>query len=139
MDKNKLIKHLQNDIYCRIGVSKIAGVGVICVKDIPKGVNPFKSLSNEKSKIIQLKDSDLTNVDKNVVKMLKDFFGHDDTYDVLYAGPNHLDASFYLNHSDNPNLDIVAMKGSEYLEFITNRVIKKGDELVINYGKYGDF
>lgn len=50
MSKQKLLKHLENDIYCRIGVSKISGVGVIAIKDIPSGTNPFKTLSKEKEK-----------------------------------------------------------------------------------------
>jgi hypothetical protein len=33
---NNLIDHLKNDIYCRIGVSSINGVGVIAIKNIPK-------------------------------------------------------------------------------------------------------
>jgi len=40
----KLLYHLENEVYCRIGVSHIrgAGVGVIAIRDIPKGINPFK-------------------------------------------------------------------------------------------------
>ncbi len=45
MTKEELIKHLKNDVYCRLGVSKISGIGVIAIKDIPKGTNPFRSLS----------------------------------------------------------------------------------------------
>ena len=39
-NKNKL--NLKNNVYCRISRSKIHGVGVIAIKDIPKGINPFK-------------------------------------------------------------------------------------------------
>ena len=137
-DKKKLINHLRNDIYCRIGVSKIAGVGVIAIRDIPKSTNPFKTLFNHKDKIIELHDKELKCVNKDVKKMMKDFFGSQKKkkYDVLYYGLNFLNISFYLNHSNKPNIDIIENSKNEYLEFRTNKKIKKGEELTINYGDY---
>jgi len=44
--KEKLLDNLRNDCYCRIGVSSIHGVGVIAIKDIPTGVNPFRLSGN---------------------------------------------------------------------------------------------
>jgi len=135
--KTKLLNHLKNDIYCRIGISKTHGVGVIAIKDIKKGTNPFKNLSKEKEKVIELNDDDLKGVDIEVKKIVKDFFGaNKKSYDVLYAGPNYINISYYLNHSDNPNLDVVESQNSEYLDFRTNRNIKKGEELFINYNDY---
>lgn len=139
MSKNKLLKHLQNDIYCRLGVSKIAGIGVFAIKIIPKGVNPFKILAKDNDKIIELDDNDIKNLDKNVKKIVNDFFGQGDNikkYDVLASGPNNINISYYLNHSDKPNLDIVEIEESNYLGFVTNQIIKEGDELTIDYSKY---
>lgn len=137
--KTKLIDHLKNDIYCRIGISKVHGVGILAIKDIPKDTNPFKNLSNEKEKSIELNDNELKNVDIETKKIVNDFFGSkqdgQNVYDVLYAGPNYINISYYLNHSDNPNLDIVE-KGGAYVDFKTNRDIKKGEELFINYSDY---
>jgi SET domain-containing protein len=136
MNKKKLLEHLQNDIYCRVGVSKFAGVGVLAIKDIPKGTNPFKHLSKEKEKIVELTESDVEKLNPNVKRLLRNFFGNGNTYDVLAAGPNYINISFYLNNSKNPNLDIIETDNSEYLEFITNRDIKEGEELMIDYSKY---
>ena len=138
MNKQKLINHLQNDIYCRIGVSKIDGVGWIAIRDIPKGINPFKSLQIDNPKIIKLKKDELKNIDKNVLKLLKDFFLYKDTYHILYGGPNHLDITYYINHADNSNIDILILPDAKYLEFITKYPIKKGEELTINYNQYGN-
>lgn len=137
-DKKLLINHLKNDIYCRIGISKVSGVGVIAIRDIPKGTIPFKNLSREKEKIIKLEDKDLEGVNTEVKKILKDFFGDSDTknYDVLYSGPNYINISFYMNHSDKPNIDIVEENEGEYFNFVANRNIKKGEELFINYNDY---
>ena len=37
----KLILKRLDKVYIRIGVSKVHGVGLIAIKEIPKGVNPF--------------------------------------------------------------------------------------------------
>ena len=135
---NNLIDHLKNDIYCRIGVSSINGVGVIAIKDIPKGTNPFKNLSNKKDKIIRLYDNNLQEIDSNVVKLVKDFFGATDgpCY-ILYEGPNYINISYYMNHSTTPNLNIIPnINENEYCTFITNTFIRKGEELTINYYDY---
>lgn len=138
MSKQKLINHLKNDIYCRLGVSKIAGIGVIAIRDIPQGIDPYKNLFNHKEEVIELTNNDIKDVDNNVKKVLKDFFGSDKvkTFDVLYYGPNYLNISFYMNHSNTPNVDIVDTPGKEYLGFVTNRPIKKGEEMTINYNEY---
>jgi SET domain-containing protein len=139
MSKNKLLDHLQNDIYCRLGVSKIAGIGVFAIKTIPKGVNPFKILAKDNDKIIELNDDDIKNLNKNVKKIVNDFFGQGDKikkYDVLASGPNNINISYYLNHSNKPNLDIVEIEGSNYLGFVANQIIKEGEELTIDYSKY---
>lgn len=44
-----------------------------------------------------------------------------------------------MNHSDKPNIDIIVKNNSEYLEFISNRLIKKGEELTINYNVYNEY
>jgi hypothetical protein len=135
---NILIDHLKNDIYCRIGVSSINGVGVIAIKDIPKGTNPFKNLSTKKDKIIKLYDNNLQEIDSNVVKLVKDFFGNNScSYDVLYEGLNYINISYYMNHSTTPNIDIIPnINENEYCTFITNALIRKGKELTINYNDY---
>jgi len=141
MSKDKLIKHLKNDVYCRIGVSEVSGVGVIAIKDIPKGIDPFKSLFPYHEKSIKLTGDDVKGLDKPVQKIIRDFFGSgkDSSADVLYYGPNYMNVSFYMNHSDKPNVDIKSVKGYEYLRFVTNKKIKKGEELTINYKDYDKF
>lgn len=139
--KSKLIKHLENDIYCRIGVSKISGVGVIAIKDIPKNTNPFETLSKNKDDgIITLSNKDFKNLNKNVLKIINDFFGSDTNkkkhYDVLASGPNNINVSFYMNHSNKPNIDIVDDGISDYYGFRANRLIKENEELTIDYSKY---
>ena len=54
----------------------------------------------------------------------------------MASGPNNINISFYMNHSDDPNISMVEVKGKPYLEFITNRNILEGEELTINYKEY---
>ena len=136
MSKRQLLAHLKNDIYCRIGVSDISGIGVIAIKPIPIGVNPFKNLSKEKQKIIHLEDKDLVGVDAKTRKVLGDFFGGAGGYDVLASGPNNLNISFYMNHSSTPNIGVFDTEDDGYMTFRTIRKIKTGEELTINYRHY---
>ena len=138
--KNRLLKHLKNDIYCRIGVSKVHGVGVIAIKDIPKGTIPLATLSKEKEEIITLTKDEIKDIHPNVRAILQDFFGDkkSNDYDVYAYGPNYINISFYLNHSEKPNIDVIEDNENNYFRFITNRKIKKGEELFINYNKYSE-
>lgn len=140
--KKKLLNHLNNDIYCRIGVSKIHGVGVIAIKDIPPNTNPFMMTDNVCLNYngVKLKKSEIDQIeDRGVRKIIFDFISPDSdgNYYVPYYGPNSMNISFYLNHSKNSNLDVIS-DSCEYMGFKTNRLIKKGEELFINYDHYGD-
>ncbi len=145
--KKDIIHNLKHDVYCRLGVSKLpdAGVGVIAIRDIPKGVNPFR-LPNDRenpahSKSITLTEKDLKHIPGEVVDYFKDFSEPTDNddgtpiYGLPIYGLNTLDISWYLNHQDHHNLDI-QNSDSEFSCFLTNRPIRKGEELYINYQNF---
>jgi SET domain-containing protein len=142
LDKQRLLKHLQEDIYCRIGVTSTHGVGVIAIKDIPKNTNPFNNLSTyKKERIIFLSKDDLKNVNKNVVKIVGDFFdaAGSGVYGVLYDGPNYMNISYYMNHSENPNIIPVNIPElSNFFSFIALRDIKEGEELTFDYQQFNN-
>lgn len=137
--KDIFLDHLKNDIYCRIGVSSIQGVGVIAIKDIPYGIMPFKSLNPNKNDIVSVSINELKTkgVHENVIKIACDFFGGTgkNTCDMYHYGPNDMNISYYLNHSIDNNLDVI-VTSDIYYGFITNRDIKMGEELFINYQHY---
>lgn len=131
MNKKQLLSQLKNDVYCRLGQSKIAGVGVFAIKDIPKGTNPFKDCDIPGH--ITLSKKDLKGVDKEVIKYVRDMFVFENgKFWLPSKGLQALDISYFLNHSKNPNM--VAIKSGE--EFISIRKIKKGEELTSNYLTY---
>ena len=139
MKKQKFLEHLKNDVYCRIGISQIHGVGVIAVKDIPIGSIPFKSLNQHKNEIVTVSVEEMKNIGihGNVIEIARDFFGgrEQNTCDMYHYGPNDINISYYLNHSINNNLDLI-VTDDVYYGFITNKDIKIGEELFINYEHY---
>ena len=133
MNKKQLLKHLQKDIYCRIGISKIQGIGVIAIRSIPKGIDPFKGSWNGRH--YRFKTSEFKKIPQPVIKMLKAFGSiHNDVVYVPSIGLNRIDISFFLNHSKNAN--VRALEKGEH--FLTIRAIKKGDELTVDYDTFSD-
>ena len=139
----KFLDRLAQITYCRLGVSDLpkAGVGVIAVRDIPKGVNPFAYARNRcnlhHEETIRVHRDDLAETPLYLRKLVIDFVypDQDGYYDIPADGLNCLDISFYLNNSQDPNLDVVD-GGCNLLEFRTNRRIRKGEELLIDYDDY---
>lgn len=89
---------------------------------------------------VKLKKSEIDMIqDRGVRKIIFDFIlpDNNDDYYVPYYGPNSMNITFYLNHSKDSNLDVIS-DNCEYMGFKTNRAIKKGEELFINYDHYGD-
>lgn len=42
MTRKQTIRRILRETYCRLGVSDVHGIGVFAVRDIPKGVDPFR-------------------------------------------------------------------------------------------------
>lgn len=129
--KKELLNKLKNT-YCRLGISQIHGVGVIAIRDIPKGTDPFFGI--QKQAWIKLKQEDLKGLDSEIKRMLDDFMVTlpDGAILLNENGLNGMDISFFLNESKDPNV-ITLDEGDT---FITKREIKKGEELTSNYSTY---
>ncbi len=129
--KEKAMQNLKST-YCRLGLSKISGVGVFAVRDIPKNTNLFKGMIEQKWH--RFKMSELKNLDKEVKKMIDDFFviEKDGTVSIPEGGLNGIDVSFFPNHSKKPNLKTI----DNGFTFMTLRKIKKGEEVTVSYSTY---
>ncbi|MBU4204613.1 SET domain-containing protein [Patescibacteria group bacterium] len=128
--KSNIVKKLKNT-YCRLKPSKISGVGVFAVRDIPRNKDPFRGIKEQNW--YEFKTSDFKNFDKEVLKMIDDFFVIEKDGSVLIPefGLDGMDISFFPNNSENPNL-----KRIDDGSFSTLRKIKKGEELTVSYGTY---
>ena len=127
MPNKKLLNTLKNT-YCRLKPSKIEGIGVFAIRDIPKNTNPF--LGIQKQKWLKINLQELMSLDEEILKMIDDFFTvNEKTVYLPKSGLNGMDISFFLNSSKTPNVKI---KDDE-VNFITLQDIKKGEELTVSY------
>ncbi len=135
ISKQKILSNLKNT-YCRLGPSKIAGVGVIAIRDIPKGKDPFLGIKN--STYHKFEKAELKILDKEILKMVEDFFyvERDGSVFITENALNGIDISFFPNNSKHPNLKIFESRANDSYSFKAIRKIKKGEELTISYENY---
>lgn len=121
------------NVYTRLGISKINGVGVIALKNIKKGTNIF--YGDEDSKMVWIGKEKLKNLPIEIKRLYNDFcVTKKKGNKIVYGCPlnfNMLTVAWYLNDSDKPNVYC----GDDYL-FYALRDIKKGEELTVNYDSY---
>lgn len=131
---NRFKKDLLENVYCRIGVSKIHGVGVIAIRDIPKGINPM--LENRHADFEEIPALDIFDdklIPDSVKKLVKDMCPQrGDVMDIPPFSLNEIGISFYLNHSNSPNMEC-----DDDGNFYALDNIKSGTELIVDYGTYG--
>ncbi len=135
MNKKQFLKSL-NDVWCRLAVTK-HGVGVVAIRPIPKGIDPFKNCDPFGDVMkLSAKELDASDAPKESKQMVRDFCAlQDGVYFVPNFGIDAIDKSYFLNHSSKPNM--VTKDDGE--EFVTARRIKKGEELVADYGQYHEY
>eukprot|EP00392_Amoebophrya_sp_AT5.2_P013432 g13550.t1 len=162
--KVELLDHLEHDVYVKLGVSAVEGCGVIAIRDIPAGVDPFPvcnrealnfdvSSSDEVSVVVTEHDLENRNLHPEVRRLVKSFFapltdedpgremktlGPPLEYGVNATGMNTLNVGWYLNHSENPNVrHFEAVEAGTFCTYVTTREIQAGEELFINYKELG--
>ena len=135
--KRALIRNLAEETFARLAPG-LHGVGVVAVRPIPKGANPFKTAGRVDQRTIDLTKKEVDALPAEVGRMVTDFAEPDEKglYPVPAHGLSTLDTTWYLNHSDAPNLDIIDDPASELMEFRANQPIPKGAELTIRYSDY---
>ena len=118
------------NIYARPGVSKIQGIGIIAIRDIPKNTKIFPILPVYGK---WRKENDLIkdNVHKNCINMLKDFYCHstNPSCDLVFCPPeetNYLPQNL-MNHSLDPNTKI------DNGFIVSTYDILEGQEITENY------
>jgi SET domain-containing protein len=130
--KEKLYDHLLNDVYCKLGVSGIHGIGVFALRDIPAGTAPLKSMVTNKE--IKFSRVEMKKVPSSVRKHLAMFcLIEKGRVFAPEVGMNAVNLSVYLNHSKQPNL-----KFDDKDVLRATRDIVKGEELMIDYDESFD-
>lgn len=133
-NNNSSFDRLESKVYCRVKPSKIHGVGVFAIKDIPLGVCPFSFPNHHnKGETLRLSVPELNKLDDDVREMLLDYnllckkglFVHPKELEVFHIGQ-------FLNGSKDPNIKLDPNLASV---FKTIKEIKKGEELTVDYNK----
>lgn len=120
-------------VYCRLGVTK-HGVGVIAIRNIPKGTDPFKNADPEGDVLrIPKAEFDAYDAPEEAKTMVRDFCAlQDGIYYVPNYGIDAITKFYYLNHSKKPNM----MTPDKGCTFLAMRDIKAGEELTADYDDY---
>jgi SET domain-containing protein len=132
--REQLLKRVLGDCYCRLRPSKIHGLGVFAIRDIPKGRNPFETLPKYDSVgYVRITDDELNALPAKLAGLVRALFVP--TNGTMYV-PNHgmniIRLNCYLNHSTKPN-----MRTRDGYTFIAIRKIMIDEELTVDYRTYG--
>jgi SET domain-containing protein len=131
--------YIKEKIFVKLKPSKISGVGVFAIKDIPEDTFMFEAWTG-KTGFYPITENELSELDADLYRHIKDLFlfstdfpKNTDTFIKLtngchwiYTNPYYFINSGYYNNTSNVDKD--TMK--------TIRYIKKGEELLSNYPRY---
>jgi SET domain-containing protein len=119
-------------VFTRLGVSKIDGIGVFAIAEIPKGAFLFEFDNTE---MVWVNSSEIENIPPKLKKLYDDFcvIKKDGTLYGCPANFNQLTMAWYMNNSDDSNVQI----DNDY-NFLTKRLIQEGEELTINYSTFSE-
>jgi SET domain-containing protein len=126
-------ENLITKVFCRLGVSKIHGVGVFAIRDIPKGINPMEEMKSCDFEEVNIEDLKcLTQLPLAVHQFVIDMCPQNGaTFSCPKQGLNSIGIAWYLNHSTTPNME------EQDGNFYALADIPAGTELTVNYGTYG--
>ncbi|MFA6255522.1 MAG: SET domain-containing protein [Patescibacteria group bacterium] len=127
--KSKELPHI--NVYTRLAPSKIQGVGVFAISDIPKGTNIFQG---DEEDMVWISKDRIDEIDPDIKKLYDDFCVIKGDKLGCPKNFNSLTVAWYINESkDNPNVQC-----DDNYEFIAVRDIKKGEELTTDYSTYSE-
>ena len=134
MRRKHLLHRVLRDCFCRLQPSKIHGIGVFAIRDIPKGRNPFKTIPKYANfGYVRIAADDFDALPPNLAEFIRTLFlptagvMHIPTY-----GLNVVRLNSYLNHSVDPN-----MRTRDGYDFVAVKKIMVGEELTVDYRTYG--
>jgi hypothetical protein len=118
------------DVYTRLKPSPLAGVGVFAIRPIPRGTYIFEpdddDLVTVSTKWVQALEAPLRRLYEDFCVLKADIYKCPSSF-------NKLTPSWYLNHSDRPNV-----AADRSLQFYALRDISVDEELTANYRTYSE-
>ncbi len=122
------------NVYCRVGVSKIHGVGLIAITGIPKDTIIFTG----KEPPSEIVPKDIVDALPNAQKQLySDFAVLDGENYICPSDLSELTVGWFFNHSDKPNVGCRLLNTrSGGFDFYALDYISVGSELLLHYDAY---
>lgn len=132
--------YVKEKVYVKLQPSRLQGVGVFAIKDIPANTLLFEPWKGE-TKEYKFTEEELRTLPNALYRHIKDIFlyspdfpNNTDTYIKLTKGCHWVYTTPYYFMNSNIklfNVDKDTLKST--------RLIKKGQELLSNYGRYEKF
>ena len=119
-----------DNLYTRLGPSK-HGIGVFAIRDIPLGTRLFVGDTGETVAIPRHQVDEI--LDDEIRRMYIDFCPLVDGHYIAPVDFNQITMGWYLNHSANPNVAVLAD-----MTFVASKFIAKGTELLTDYTTYSE-
>ena len=117
-----------SDVYVRLRPSRIHGIGVFAIRDIPKGTYVFRGDTGD---MVWVSKVSTKGLDVETRKLYRDFcVSRNGTYGCP-SNFNLLSPAWYLNHSKKPNV-----AADRNYDFYSIRRIRRGEELTADYDTY---
>jgi len=112
---------------CKLGVSKIpnAAIGVFTLSEIPKDYLVF----GPRGKNYFIRWEELSDVSENVLDYIKSICHSNEEGFFIDSFLDQIDISFYVNHSETPNL----LHDENADVYYASRKIEIGEELTLFY------
>ena len=130
MTKQELLQELAQETCIALQPSSIHGIGVFAITDIPSGCRTIFSKST--GGWIELSFTEVEQLPLHIKEFIETYYLYDDEkYFIPDHGCKIMDMANYVNHSNDPN--IFSENEGDY--FVSLREIKKGEELLVDYGE----
>lgn len=127
MEKSDIIYNIVNNTKLKLKPSGVCdGVGVFSICKINKDEKLFSDVSCDTIYILW---DEITDIPKSTKFYLNSIANCDDDGIYLSRTPNNINLSYYVNHSNNPNV----YHNLNTDEFFAVRDIEEGVELLANY------
>jgi SET domain-containing protein len=117
-------------VYARIGRSRVHGVGVVAIRDIPAGTLVFRG---ESERVAWVSRAAVRRLPGGLRSLYEDFGMVWGERIGVPPSLNMLSVGWYVNHSERPNLE-----AGVDARFRALRRIRKGEELTADYRTFVD-
>lgn len=117
-------------VYTRIGASRVHGVGVIAIRDIPRGTLVFRG---ESERVVWASRAAVRRLPAAIRSLYEDFGMVSGDRIGVPPNLNRLSVGWYVNHSNRPNVE-----ARDDGRFVALRRIRAGEELTADYRTFVD-